>query len=135
MVSWRGVYLGAIAGIVWGWLSMLVNWFTGVFPFEAGLVYNIIAFAVGGAVFGIVAGGFVVAMEGWLPGGTVLKGIIVSTSLWLVLRIGGTVLSVLNPERYHLIFSQSLQGLVLSIILGFILGILLYTGERTVTGN
>ena len=121
----KNVILGAIVGVLWGWAAIAINAVSGVFPFEESLLYNMISFAVGGAVFGIVISGFLGLLQRWLPfKSVVLNAILLSVALWLILRIGGAMLSSVEPERYHLITIQSIQGFVLSVIMGCILGIL-----------
>ncbi len=115
--------LGSISGIVCGWLLMLLNNFTGVFILEGTFWFNVAAFAVGGAVFGIVAGGFTALLEKRIRfDGELFKGIVVSTGLWIVLRLGGYILSLNDPERYHPDVGQTAQGFVFAVMVGVVLG-------------
>ena len=125
-IDWkRGIMLGAVAGIIWGWLAMAVNAVSGAFAFENSLMHNLISFAVGGAVFGIVVNGFLGLLQRLLPFKSILlNAILLSIVFWLMLRIGGAMLSSVEPDRYHIITAQSIQGFVLAIIMGFILGTL-----------
>ena len=59
------------------------------------------------------------------------KAVLLSTSLWLILRTGGFFLSLTNPERYHPAIDEAIQGLVLAVILGCILGSLWEIKQRT----
>ncbi len=125
-IDWkRGIMLGAVAGIIWGWLAMAVNAVSGAFAFENSLMHNLISFAIGGAVFGIVVNGFLGLLQRLLPFKSILlNAILLSIVFWLMLRIGGAMLSSVEPDRYHIITAQSIQGFVLAIIMGFILGTL-----------
>ncbi|MBI5874765.1 MAG: hypothetical protein HZB81_02795 [Deltaproteobacteria bacterium] len=125
-IDWkRGIMLGAIAGIAWGWIAMAVNAATGAFEFENTLLHNLIAFAAGGAVFGIVVSGFLSLLKERLPFKNIfLKATLLSSVLWIMLKVGGTLLSSVEPERYHPITAQSIQGFVLAIIMGGLLGFL-----------
>ena len=125
-IDWkRGITLGVLAGIVWGWVAMAVNAVSGAFAFENSLMHNLISFAIGGAVFGIVVNGFLGLLQRLLPFKSILlNAVLLSVVFWLMLRIGGAMLSSVEPDRYHIITAQSIQGFVLAIIMGFILGTL-----------
>jgi hypothetical protein len=125
-IDWkRGIVAGLLAGILWGWLAMAVNTVTGVFVSEKALLINILAFSTGGAVYGVVAGGLLAATHKILPfKSLLLKAVVVSVGLWLVLRIGGAVLSGASPWRYHQELMATLQGFFLSLVMGTLLGIL-----------
>ncbi|MBI5642130.1 MAG: hypothetical protein HY954_01495 [Deltaproteobacteria bacterium] len=115
---------GLLAGIIWGMLSMVVNSVTGVMMFEGGFVHNLASFAVGGAVFGIVCGGFLPVAGRFIPfKGLFPKAVIVSAFLWLILRAGGIMLSSMEPDRYHVLTPESIQGFGLSLLLGALIGI------------
>ena len=102
---------------------MLLNILTGVFALEETFWFNVIAFAAGGSVVGFVAGRFTALLERKLPfDGTLLKGIAVSTGLWIVLRLGGYMLSLNDPERYHADLGQTVQGFVFAVMVGAMLG-------------
>ncbi|TAN61899.1 hypothetical protein EPN18_05770 [bacterium] len=112
------------SGIVWGWLSMAINSFTGAFTFESGLSHNFISFALGGVILSLICAGFLFMLEGRLPfKRTLPKAVLVSASVWLVLRIGGAFLSAMDSERFHVVTPQTLQGFLLAIVLGVVLGI------------
>ena len=114
---------------------MAVNNLTGISPFEMGFVHNLVTFSVAGAVFGVVAGGFLSLFEGMLPFRRVfLKAPIVSVSIWLVLRGTGVALSGMRPLRYHISNPESLQGLALAVVLGLILGALWKREDPEVAG-
>lgn len=125
-IDWKkGIVLGSIAGAVWGWIAMGVNAISGAFPFEFSLIHNLFTFVVGGAIFGIVASGFLSLLQGWLPfKGSVSKAVYITTILWIILFLGGYLLAVVNPERYAFEIHQGIQGLILAAVLGFFLGIL-----------
>lgn len=121
-----GLITGIIAGTLWGMLSMVVNGITGVFPFEQTVGYNLIVFATGGAVFGVVVGALL--SVGWraIPFRSVLaKALAVSLFVWTVLRVGGLVLSHMNPYRYHAVFVEAVQGLVLAAMLGIVMAMVI----------
>ncbi len=118
----KGICLGILSGIVWGWISILVNYITGVFPFEESLLKEVITFSFGGAIFGMVIGGFMSLIGDRLPFKSSLpNAIFISTAVWLVLRIGGVLLSYNDPGRFHPDAAQTLQGFMLAIVLGLIL--------------
>lgn len=118
----KGICLGILSGIVWGWVSILVNYITGVFPFEESLLKEVITFSFGGAIFGMVIGGFMSLIGDRLPFKSPLpNAIFISMAVWLVLRIGGVLLSYNNPGRFHPDAAQTLQGFMLAIVLGLIL--------------
>jgi len=121
----KGIGLGIISGIIWGWIAMAVNAFTGVFPFENSLSHNLVTFATGGAVFGVVTSSFLILLKGWLPlKGNLLKVVFISTTLWIILFMGGYGLAVVRPERYVFEVGQGVQGFFLAIFFGLLLGIL-----------
>lgn len=121
----RFVVAGMLGGIVWGWVAMALNSATGAFEFEGSFVHDLITFAVGGAVFGTIVAGFLCLVGDIIPfRNRLLRAVLVSTSLWLLLKTGGTLLSHMDHERYHLVTSQTLQGLFLSMILGCIMWLL-----------
>ena len=125
-IDWkRGIMLGAMAGGIWGWVAMAVNVATGAFEFENTLLHNLIVFAAGGAIFGIVVSGFLSLLKERLPFKNIfLKATLLSSVLWIMLKVGGSLLSSVEPERYHPITAQSIQGFVLAIIMGGLLGFL-----------
>ena len=118
----KGICLGILSGIVWGWVSILANYITGVFPFEESLLKEVITFSFGGAIFGMVIGGFMSLIGDRLPFKSLLpNAIFISMAVWLVLRIGGVLLSYNDPGRFHPDAAQTLQGFMLAIVLGLIL--------------
>lgn len=127
----NGILSGALAGVVWGWVSMAVNSVTGVTSFEGSFAHNIMSFTFAGGVFGIVAGGVLSVVAGVLPfRGIFLKAVIVSSALWLILRFAGSMLSQMHPHRFNIIAPEMIQGLVLAIILGVFLGLISSKGLR-----
>lgn len=125
-IDWKkSIILGAIAGVIWGWVAMAVNAVSGAFPFENSVTQNIVNFAAGGAIFGIMVSGFLSLLQRWMPFRNVIaNAVLLSAILWLLLRIGGAMLSSIEPERFHLVTVQTVQGFALAIILGGILGFL-----------
>ena len=124
--------LSIAAGVIWGWVAMAVNSVTWAFPFEGSFLHNLVSFAMAGAIFGVVAGGLLSALEGRLPfKNHILKAVIVSTAIWLVLRVGAAVLSKMEPSRFNNITSQNVQGFFLAIFLGIMLGLLLKDGPAS----
>ena len=127
----NSITAGAISGIIWGWLALAVNSFTGVFPLEAGFLSALASFTIGGAVFGAASAGFLFVAAGIIPfRSVVLKAMIVSSSVWIVLRAGGAVLSRMEPGRYHLNAPEALQGLLLAVLLGAVLGVFCKVGFK-----
>ena len=117
------IYSSAAAGFVWGLVAMALNSFTSVFAFEGGLAHNLISFTIGGVLFGLVSGGALYLLDGLLPlKGYFIKALVVTTALWLLLRGAGVLLSAMEPRRYNVIGAETLQGLVLAVALGAILG-------------
>ena len=120
----RGMFAGAVAGGIWGGLTILVNLVTNVFPLEDSILYNMLIAAIGGAVFGVVVGAIFSVTRSYVPlKGIVPKAAFVSTAVWLVLRTGGYFLSQVDPVRYHQVMSHTIQGFFLSILMGCILGV------------
>lgn len=124
-IDWRGgITLGAIAGVCLGLIALVVNAASGIIALENGFAGNLIAFTVGGAIFGLVASGFLSLLKERLPFRSIyLKAVIVATGLWATLEAGGIVLSAVQPDRYHFETAQMFQGLVLSLVLGGLLGL------------
>ncbi|MBI5286873.1 MAG: hypothetical protein HY878_04685 [Deltaproteobacteria bacterium] len=121
----KNVMLGAIAGIAWGWVAMAVNAVSGAFQFEGSLSHNLVTFAIGGALFGIVVSGFLSLLQDWLPFRShLVKAICVATMVWIVLFMGSYGLAVVKPERYVFEVQQGVQGFILAIALGVLLGLL-----------
>lgn len=116
---------GVIAGVVWGWLAYLTNAVTGVFPFEGSFAQDIVSFSFGGAVFGVATGASLALLGGLIPFKSVVaRAVIASAFIWIVLRFAGDILSMMEPERYHILTVETVQGLALSVALGAILGIM-----------
>jgi len=130
--TWKdGLFLCLLSGALWGMVSLLVNTFTGAFTLEAGVVHDLVTFTIGGALFGLVTGGFLSVAESFMPKwGLTLKAVAVSVVIWLALDGTGFVLSILKPIRYHFEIEQSLQGLFLAVMLGLILGTLWKMGLK-----
>ena len=119
----KRIYSSAAAGLIWGLVAMALNSFTSVFAFEGGLAHNLISFTIGGVLFGLVSGGALYLLDGLLPlKGYFTKALVVTTALWLLLRGAGVLLSAMEPRRYNVIGAETLQGLVLAVALGAILG-------------
>jgi len=124
MITKEGLVSDLVAGILWGWLSLILNAMTGIFTPEAGFVYDLGSFALAGAINAFVAGGLLFLFMERLPGKSIVsKAVIVSAIVWLVLRAGAMVLSQMDPERYHVATWESLQGLLLAVLLGVLIGI------------
>lgn len=123
--SWKhGITAGVIAGIIWGWVAMAANSVTGISPFEASFAHNLVSFTFGGAVFGVVAGGLMAVAGHILPfKRTIPKAVLVCASLWILLRLGGSMLSSMDPHRYHVFAPEIMQGFVLALVLGTLLGL------------
>jgi len=112
---------GLFAGIIWGWLAMAINTVSGVFPFEGTFLSNWAAFTVAGGLFGAAVCGAMRLLSGVLPfKRTLANPVLVSVGFWLVLRVGGALLSAVEPGRFHVVTLQTLQGLFLSVALGVI---------------
>jgi hypothetical protein len=121
----EALWMGVIAGVLWGWTALGVDYITGVFSVESTLAHNLAAFTIGGALLGVVAGGVLALLGGVLPFKSVLlKAVVVSLGLWLLLRLGGTLLSGMDHHRYHQEVSQTVQGFILAGVMGVFLGLL-----------
>jgi len=127
---------GIAAGVLWGWVSYLTNAITGVFPFEGSFAQGLVSFSFGGAVFGVATGALLAVSKGIIPfKGIVARAVFASAVLWIILRITGDVLSMMEPHRYHLLTAETLQGLSLSLALGVILGLLVRKRGSSLTVN
>ncbi|MBI5588642.1 MAG: hypothetical protein HY889_09805 [Deltaproteobacteria bacterium] len=125
------VLKGALAGVVWGWIAMVLNSFTGIFVFEGGFTHDLVTFSVAGAVFGVVVSGFLFVGGRFVPfKKTLPRAVFVSVFIWLVLRAGGVLLSSMEPSRYHVLTPETLQGLFLAVALGTLLGIFRKDGQQ-----
>ena len=119
----RGLLSGGLAGIVWGLVALVTNGISGAFPFEGTVLHNIITFTLGGAVFGLVVGGSLVLLCEYLPFKNIFsKTTFLSTSIWLMFFIGGAIIAEIDPTRYYLTSGLAIQGVVLAIFQGLILG-------------
>ncbi|OGQ57426.1 MAG: hypothetical protein A3J24_03890 [Deltaproteobacteria bacterium RIFCSPLOWO2_02_FULL_53_8] len=129
MSSKNTIFADLAAGVLWGWLSMVVNAVTGIFPPETGFVHDLGTFGLAGAVNAFVAGGLLSIFMTRLPvRSNLLKAVMISVFVWLALRAGAMMLSHIDPERYHVATWESLQGLVLSALLGA----LIWLGRKVV---
>ncbi len=121
----KGVATGSLAGIFWGWVVIAVNYATGAFAFEFTTIQNLFVASVAGGLLGALSGLFLSTIGNKLPfKSVVVQAIVISTSIWLILRITGFAMSSVDHARYHPVTSQNMQGLFLSVILGCILGVL-----------
>ncbi|MBI5563188.1 MAG: hypothetical protein HY894_10125 [Deltaproteobacteria bacterium] len=122
MFSRQTIAADLLSGVAWGWLSLVTNSVTGAFVFEGGFIHDLAAFTVAGGVNGFVAGGLLSLAGARLPfKSNALKAALTSTALWLVLRAGAMMLSNIDPERYHAVNGQSIQGFFLAILLGLVI--------------
>lgn len=127
----KGIIVGCLSGIVWGLVAILVNRITGVFTFEESLLREMMTFSLGGAVFGMVIGGFLSLIGAKLPfKSSFVKAVSVSVAIWLIMRTGGVLLSYSNPERFHPDREQAIQGFVMAIVLGLILATFLKVAKN-----
>src|SRR3990172_3313540 len=120
----RGIGSGVVAGIVWGWLAMLIHMVTGISPVEHGILYNMFPFTIGGVIFGIFSGGLLALIHDRLPFKTSFgKAVMLTSLIWLMLHVGGFLLSLIDSGRYHYSSREAVQGLMLAVLLGGILGV------------
>jgi hypothetical protein len=127
---------GVIAGVVWGWLSYLTNAVTGVFPFEGSFAQDIVSFSFGGAVFGVLTGAFLAISGSFIPFRSIVaRAVFASAFIWIALKLVGDTLSMMEPERYHLLTAGTIQGLALSVALGAILGIMVRKAKGSAPVN
>lgn len=119
----RGIGSGVVAGIVWGWLAMIIHTVTGISSAEHSILYNMFPFTTGGIIFGIVSGGILALIHDRLPLKTSFgKAVMLTTCIWLILHVGGFLLSLIDSGRYHYSSREAVQGLMLFVLLGGILG-------------
>lgn len=124
--DWKeGVATGSLAGIFWGWIVIAVNYTTGAFAFEFTIIQNLFVASVAGGLLGALSGLFLSTIGRKLPfKSVIMQAVFISTSIWLTLRITGFAMTYVDHHRYHPVMSQSIQGLLLSVVLGCILGVL-----------
>lgn len=124
-MDWKqGLNKGIIAGVIWGWIALGLSLTIGALEFESGLWHNLVTFSVGGALFGMILGAFMVLLEQRLPfKKCYVKTLFLSISLWLILRFGGVLLSSVDLVRYQAHMSQSVYGFLMTLVLGSILGV------------
>ncbi len=119
----RGIGAGVVAGVVWGWLAMVIHAITGISPAEHSILYNMFPFTTGGVIFGILSGGLLALIHDRLPFKTSFgKAVMLTSLIWLILHVGGFLLSLIDNGRYHYTSRESVQGLILFVLLGGILG-------------
>src|SRR3989304_5863992 len=63
----RGIGSGVVAGIVWGWLAMIIHAVTKISPVEHSILYNMFPFTIGGVIIGILSGGLLALIHDRLP--------------------------------------------------------------------
>lgn len=122
--GWKmGIVSGVVAGTVWGWLAMIIHAVTGISPAEHSILYNLFPFTAGGIIFGIFSGGILALIHDRLPFKTYFgKAVMLTTLMWLILHIGGFLLSLIDSGRYHYTSREAVPGLILFLLLGSILG-------------
>ncbi|HHT9114643.1 MAG TPA: hypothetical protein ACFYD0_15150 [Candidatus Wunengus sp. YC65] len=127
----RGIGSGVVAGIAWGLLSLAIHAFTGISPVEHGILYNIFPFTTGGVIFGIFSGGILALIHDRLPFKTsFIKAVLLTTWIWLILHVGGFLLSLIDVGRYHYSSREAVHGLMLAVLLGGILGVVWQVRNR-----
>ena len=120
----RGIGSGVVAGIVWGWLAMVIHAVTRISPGEHSILYNMFPFTIGGVIFGIFSGGILALIHDSLPFKTsFVKEVLLTTWIWLILHVGGFLLSLIDSGRYHYSSREAVHGLMLAVLLGGILGV------------
>lgn len=131
----RGIGSGVVAGIVWGWLAMIIHAVTGISPSEHSIPYNMFSYTTGGLIFGILSGGILALIHDRLPFKTSFgKAVLLTTWIWLILHFGGFLLSLIDSMRYHYSSREAVQGLMLFILLGGILGVVWSKSNLTKEG-
>lgn len=119
----KGIGSGVVAGLIWGWLAMIIHAVTGISTAEHGILYNLFSFTVGGGIFGMVSGGILALIHDRLPFKTSFgKAVLLTTWIWLILHVAGFLLSLVNSGRYHYSSREAVHGLMLFVLLGGILG-------------
>lgn len=117
--------IGAAVGIgaLWGVVNLGIVLASGWPELEGGLAANLAAFTVGGALMGLTVV-LILALVGpgdrrrrmaWSLGAT--------SAVWGLFVLGGALLGVGQPERYHLVGSELLRGAAMAAGLGVLLGL------------
>ncbi len=130
--TWKkGMTVGLVSGVIWGFAALAVNYVTGIGPFERSLLIEITSFSIGGAIFGMLLGILLTLSYDWLPFKSLMpKAILVSTLVWLMFNVATGIGSIVNPERYHPELLQTIQGFFMAVLLGSILGALWNFGSK-----
>jgi len=123
-IRWKdSIYAGVMGGILWGWMILLLNNLTHAFHTEQGIFYNIFIFPAGGALLGALVAIMTELFYELIPfPGLTYKIVFVSVAIWTLLRIGGSILSLIKPERYHQSMPATIQGFVFAILMGLLIG-------------
>lgn len=110
-------------GALWGLANLGVVVASGWPELEGRLATNVGAFAAGGALMGLTVA-LILALAGpvdrrcrmaWSLG--------VTCAVWGLFVLGGALLGVGQPERYHLVGSELLRGAAMAAGLGVLLGL------------
>jgi hypothetical protein len=122
-LAFKGISIGVVSGALCGWAGIVVNQITGAFPIEMNAMLLIVTFAIGGAVSGVVVAGLMaVTNDLFLTDRPIFKAVVFSVGFWFALRIGAVMLTVQDPTRFHPVMEQSVQGLLMALLLGVVLG-------------
>ncbi len=117
--------IGAAVGIgaLWGFANLGIVLASGWPELEGGLAANVVAFAAGGALMGLTVALILALVDpadrrrrmAWSLGAT--------CAVWGAFVLGGAMLGVAQPERYHLVGSELLRGAAMAAGLGVLLGL------------
>ena len=119
----RGIGSGVVAGIVWGWLAMIIHAGISISTAEHSILYNMFPFTIGGGIFGAFSGGILSLIHDRLPFKTSFgKAVLLTIWIWLMLHVCGFLFSMIDNSRFHYSSREALHGLMLFVLLGGILG-------------
>ncbi|MFZ5864204.1 MAG: hypothetical protein ACOYXR_15385 [Nitrospirota bacterium] len=117
--------LGAAVGIgaLWGFANLGIVLASGWPVLEGGLAANVVAFTVGGALMGLTVVLILALVEPADRGHRMAWSLGVTCAVWGAFVIGGALLGVAQPDRYHLVGSELLRGAAMAAGLGVLLGL------------
>jgi hypothetical protein len=110
-------------GALWGGANFAVVVASGWPELEGGLATNLAAFTVGGALMGLTVTLILVLVVPVDRGRRMAWSLGVTCAVWGAFVIGGALLGVAQPDRYHLVGSEVLRGAAMAAGLGVLLGL------------
>lgn len=127
----KAVAIGLTAGLLWSAIALLWTlgsqaWLGGtVVGLEKGTMANILPFVVGGIVMAGLCWSLLLAWGRSIPfGGSITKGIAITVAVWVFLTSTGPLVASAASHRVYFNAFEVVQGALLAVVLGMILGIL-----------